>query len=59
MQAFELFADNKFPVLLQDILDELWPRGDAGISGPCSHVASSLHDTALTCICGLNDELCS
>ena len=41
------------------ILDELWSREDGGISEWCSHVTSSLHDAALSFICGLQSELCS
>ena len=29
------------------------------VSGPCSHVASSLHDRASTCVYGWHGELCS
>lgn len=38
---------------------ELWPRENRSASGLSSHVVSSLHETALTCICGLHGELCS
>ena len=32
---------------------------DRSVSGSCSHVGSSLHDRALTCICGWHAKLCS
>ena len=46
-----LFSPEQFPTLPQSILNELWSREDSSVSGSCSHVASSLHDWALTCIC--------
>ncbi len=33
------------------ILNEPWPTGHDGASGPCSHMASFLHDRALVGIC--------
>ncbi len=33
--------------LKQTILNEPWPTGHDGASGPCSHMASFLHDRAL------------
>jgi len=36
---------------------ELWLRKDSSISGLCLHMASSLHDRALTCICAWHGEL--
>ena len=50
---------EQFSSLIQSILNELWSRENSTVSGSCSHVASSLHDGALTCICGGYAELCS
>ncbi len=36
-----------FSSLKQSILNELWPIGHDGASGPCSHMAFFLHDRAL------------
>ncbi len=36
-----------FSSLKQSILKEPWPTGHDGASGPCSHMASFLHDRAL------------
>ncbi len=36
-----------FSTLIQSILNEPWPTGHDGASGPCSHMASFLHDRAL------------
>jgi len=41
---------EQFPTLPQSILNELWSREDGRVSGSCSHMASSLHDRALTCM---------
>ncbi len=35
-----------FSTLKQYILNEPWPTGHDGASGPCSHMASFLHDSA-------------
>ncbi len=40
-----------FSTLKQSILYEPWPTGHDGASGPCSHMASFLRDTALVGIC--------
>ncbi len=40
-------------LLKQSILNEPWPTGHDGASGPCSHMASFLHDRALVGICRL------
>ncbi len=40
-----------FSTLKQSILNEPWPTGHDGASGPCSHMASFLHDRALDGIC--------
>lgn len=37
-------------------LSALWPREDGRVSGEYSHMASSMHDRTLTCICGLNSK---
>ncbi len=37
--------------LKQSILNEPWPTGHDGASGPCSHMAAFLHDRALVWIC--------
>ena len=50
---------EQFSPLSQFILNELWSRDDGSVSGSRSHVASSLHDRALTCIYGCYGELCS
>ncbi len=36
-----------FSTLKQSILNETWPTGHGGASGPCSRMASILHDRAL------------
>ncbi len=36
-----------FSTLKQSILNEPWSTGHDGASGPCSHMASFLHDRAL------------
>ena len=38
---------EQFSILPQTILDEVWPREDSSVSGLCSHLASSLHGTAM------------
>ncbi len=40
-----------FSFLKQSILNEPWPTGHDGASGPCSHMGSFLHDIALVGIC--------
>ncbi len=40
-----------FSTLKHSILNEPWPTGHNGVSGPCSHMASFLHDRALVGIC--------
>ncbi len=44
--------------LKQSILNEPWPTGHDGASGPCSHMASFLHDRAFVGICRWHDGLC-
>ncbi len=41
-------------MLITRCLNELWPTGHDGASGPCSHMASFLHDRALVGICRLH-----
>lgn len=50
-------ATKPFYASPQFILNE--PKEDSSVSGSCSHVASSLHERALTCLCGQHSELCS
>ncbi len=40
-----------FSTLKQSILNESWPTGHDGASGPCSHMASFLNDRDLVGIC--------
>ncbi len=40
------------------ILNEPWPTGHDSASGPCSHMASFLHDRALVGISRWHDGLC-
>ncbi len=40
-----------FSTLKQSILNEPWPTGHDGVSGPCTHMASFLHDRDLVGIC--------
>ncbi len=42
---------DHFSTLKQSILNEPWPTGQDSASGPCSHMASFLHDRALVGIC--------
>ncbi len=44
--------------LKQSILNEPWPTRHDGASGPCSHMASFLHDRALVGICRWHSGLC-
>ncbi len=39
-------------------LNDPWPTGHDGASGPCSHMASFLHDRALVGICRWHCRLC-
>ena len=50
---------EQFSTLLQSILNQLWPTEGGSAPGSCSHMVSSLHGGALTCIRGWHDELCS
>ena len=50
---FRKESDHRF----SPFLNEFWSREDGSVSGSCSHVASSLHDGALTCFCGCYGEL--
>ncbi len=47
-----------FFTLKQSILNDPWPTGHNGASGPCSHMASFLHDRALVGICRWHGGLC-
>ncbi len=47
-----------FSTLKQSILNEAWPKGHDGASGPCSQIASFWHDGALVGICRWNRGLC-
>lgn len=47
---FNYLTTGEFSTLLQSILNELWPREDASVSGSHSHMASSLHARGLTCV---------
>ncbi len=47
-----------FSTLKQSILNEPWPTGHNGASGPCSHTASFFHDRALVGICRWHGRLC-
>ena len=49
---------EQFSVLPHTILVELFTQRRSVVSKSCSLMASSLHDTALTCICGLRSKLC-
>lgn len=46
-----------FSDLSQSILINLWPKEDSSVSGSYSHMASSVHKRALTCICGWRRKL--
>lgn len=37
----------QFSTLPQSVLNDLWPRENVSVCGPCSHTASSLHDISL------------
>ncbi len=73
MLAFDLNTDNDFQQecqiwtrltiehfynLKQSFLTKPWPTGHDGASGPCSHMASFLHDRALVGICMWHGGLC-
>ncbi len=47
-----------FSTLKQSILNEPWPTGHDGAFGPCSHMASFLHDGALVGIYRWHGRLC-
>ncbi len=49
---------NTNKCLKQSILNEPWPIGHDGASGPCSHIGSFLHDRALVGICRWHGGLC-
>ncbi len=43
-QIWSRLTIEHFSTLKQSILNEPWPTGHDGASGPCSHMASFLHD---------------
>ncbi len=48
-----------FPTRMSNLdSSEFWHRGHEGASGPCSHMASFLHDRALVGICRWHGGLC-
>ncbi len=53
-----LDSSDHFSTLKHYILNEPWPTGHDGASGPCSHMASFLHDRALVGICRWHGGLC-
>ncbi len=46
-QIWTLLTIEHISILKRSILNEPWPRGQNGASGPSSHIASFLHDRAL------------
>ncbi len=50
-QIWTCLIIEHFSTLKQSILNEPWPTGHDGASGPCSHMASLLHDRASVGIC--------
>ncbi len=57
-QIWTRLTIEHFSTLKQSILNEPWPTGHDGASGPCSHMASFLHDRALVGICRWHGGLC-
>ncbi len=57
-QIWTRLTIEHFSTLKQSILNEPWPTGHDGASGPCSHMASILHDRALVGICRWHSGLC-
>ncbi len=56
--GFQLLKSSWSSLTLVVILNEPWPTGHDGASGPCSHMASFLHDRALVGICRWHGGLC-
>ncbi len=50
-QIWTRLTTEHFSTLKQSILNKPWPTGHDDASGPCSHMASFLHDKALVGIC--------
>ncbi len=50
-QIWTRLTIEHFSTLKQSILNEPWPTGHDDASGPCSHMASFLHDRTLVGIC--------
>jgi len=50
---------EQISTLPQSIPNELWPIEKGAVAGSCSHMTSSLHYRALTCIFGWHCESCS
>ncbi len=57
-QIWTRLTIEHFSTLKESILNEAWPTGQDGASGPCSHMASFLHDRALVGICRWHGGLC-
>ncbi len=56
-QIWTRLTIEHFFTLKPFILNEPWPTGHDGASGPCSHMASILHDRALVGICRWHGRL--
>ncbi len=57
-QIWTRLTIEHFSTLKRSILNEPWPTGHDSASGPCSHMASFLHDRALAGICRWHGGLC-
>ncbi len=57
-QIWTRLTIEHFPTLKQFILNKPWPTGHDVASGPCSHIASFLHDRALVGIYRWYGGLC-
>ncbi len=57
-QIWTRLTIGHFSILKQSILNEPSPTGHDGASGPCSHMASLLHDRALVGSCRWHGGLC-
>ncbi len=57
-QIWTRLTIEHFSTLKRSILNEPWPTGHDAASGPCSHMASFLHDRALVGICRWHGGLC-
>ncbi len=56
-QIWTRLTIEQFSTLKHSILNEPWPTGHSSTSGPCSHMASFLHYSALVGICRLHGRL--